>query len=197
MAELAHQALDVGGDHRFVLDDEDIGGQLRIDLRLGFRDQLLDLVEGGVEDLGGLAGREALERSQQEGLARTRRDPHQPMGGVVGLARGVLVIGLQLGPGGAPDGVEHVIERDARRKPVVQRLLARGQGLERDADIVVAGALIAGESARVTADVRQMRRKPLQQAHLPSEVEKSPPGQRRPYGRGSGRQPRKLQKVAV
>ena len=50
-------------------------------LRLG--DQLLDLGEVGVEDLRRLAGREALERGEQKGLARARRDAHQPRGRVV------------------------------------------------------------------------------------------------------------------
>ncbi len=120
MAEFAHQRLDIGGDHRLVLDDQDVGGQFGVDLGLSLGDQLLDLVEGGVEDLGRLAGRESLQRGEQEGLARARRDTQQPMGGVVGIGPGVLVIGLQLRPGRAPDGVKDVVERHARRKPVVE-----------------------------------------------------------------------------
>ena len=49
------QGLDVGGDHRLVLDDQDVGGQFGVDLALRLGDQLLDLGEVGVEDLGRLA----------------------------------------------------------------------------------------------------------------------------------------------
>ena len=53
MAEIEHQGLDFGGDHRFVLDDQHLGGEFGVDLRLGFGDQVLDLFETGLEDLGG------------------------------------------------------------------------------------------------------------------------------------------------
>ena len=105
---------------------------------------------------------------------------------VVGIGGAVLLVGLQLGSGGAPDGVEDVIERNAGRQPVVERFLARRQGLERNADIIVAGALVAGECARVAPDVRQMRRKPLKQAHHPSDIANSPPWKRVRHGPGSG-----------
>ncbi len=53
-----------------------------------------------------------------------------------------------------------LIEGDARRQVGVQRLLAGGQGLERDADIMVASGLVAGQGARIATNVRQMRRQP-------------------------------------
>ncbi len=40
VAELGDQGLDVGGDDRLVLDDQDVGGQFGVDLGLGLGDQL-------------------------------------------------------------------------------------------------------------------------------------------------------------
>ncbi len=173
MAEFAHQRLDVGGDHRLVLDDQDIGRQLRVDFGLGFADQLLDLVEGGVEDLGRLTGSETFQGGEQERLARTGRNAHQPVGRIVGLAGTIVLAALELGAGGAPDGVEHMIERDPRREAVVEGLLAGRQGLQGHADVIVAGPLIACQGASVSTDIGQVRRKPLEKTHLPSEIEKN------------------------
>ncbi len=169
MAELADQSLNVRGDDRLVLDDQDVGRQLGVDLGLSLGDQALDLFEGGVEDLGSLRGREPFQGSEQERLARARRDAHQAVGGVIRLRQGVFLGALELGAGRAPDGVEHVVERDAGSQPAVQRHFARRQGFKRNADVVVAGALVAGQGPRVAPDVRQMRRKPLKQAHHPSD----------------------------
>ena len=52
VAELPDQGLDVGGDHRLVLDDQHVGGQLGVDLGLGLGDQLLDLGEVGARGSG-------------------------------------------------------------------------------------------------------------------------------------------------
>ncbi len=103
--------------------------------------------------MGRFAGGEALQRGEQERLARTGRDAHQPMGRVLVPAGTVVVVGLQLSTGRAPDGVEHVIQRHARREPVVQGLFPGRQGLERNADIVVARPLIAGQGAGVATDI--------------------------------------------
>ncbi len=158
MAELADQGLDVGGDHRFVFDDQHFGRQFRVDLGLRLGDQLLHFLETGFEDLGGLAGREALERGEQEGLARAGRDTHEPMRCVLVARLGLVYRFLQLSAARAPDGVEHAIERHSGRKLGVERLLSRGQGLEGHPDIVVAGSLFPGQSPGVAADIWQMRR---------------------------------------
>src|SRR5690606_3798606 len=54
VAELGDQRLDVGGDHRLVLDDQHVGGELGVDLGLSLGDQLLDLGEFRPQDLRGL-----------------------------------------------------------------------------------------------------------------------------------------------
>jgi len=148
----------MSGDDRLVLDDQHVGGQFGVDLGLSLGDQALDRAEIGVEDLGRLAGREAFQRGQQKGLSRPRRDAHQPGVGVVGPAHLVRGVGLELRARTAPDGVEHVVERHARRQVGFQNPFAGGEGFKGDSDIMVAGGLIACERARVAADIGQMRR---------------------------------------
>jgi hypothetical protein len=139
-----HQAFDVGRDDGLVLDDQDVGGQFGVDVRLGLRDQALHVHSVGVEDLGGFRRREALQGGQQEGLARARGDAHQPARSVVAAFDAALV--LKLGAGRGPDGVEHMIERDPRGHLGRQLALAGGEGLQRDTDVVVTGRLIAGQA---------------------------------------------------
>ncbi|MND84511.1 hypothetical protein D3C80_764030 [compost metagenome] len=162
VAQLPHQAFDVGRDDGLVLDDQDVGGQFRVDVGLGLGDQTLDRARVDGQDLGGLGRGEAFQSGEQEGLARARRDAHQAVGGVVALGRAAV---LELGAGGRPDGVEDVIQGDARRHVRGQLALARREGLERHADVVVACALIPGQRTGVAADIRQMRRKSGQKAH--------------------------------
>jgi hypothetical protein len=152
VAQLGDQGLDVGGDHRLVLDDQDVGGQFRIDLRLRLGDQLLHLREIGAEDLGGLRRREAFEGREQEGLARARRDAHQSARGVVGVAF-VFLRSLELCARRAPDGVEHVIERDAGRHAGFQRPFPGGERFQGDTDVVVAGRLVSGKRACVSTHI--------------------------------------------
>jgi len=162
-ARLGNRVLDVGRGVGLVLVDQAVGGRFGVDVGLGVADQALDLMHVRRQDLGGFGRGEALKRRQQEGLTRARGDAHQAARGVVaGLqAAGVL----QPGARGGPDGVEDMIEGHAGRHFRGQLALAGGEGFQRDADIVVAGGLIAGQRAGVTADVGQMRRKAGQQAH--------------------------------
>uniref|UniRef100_A0A0N5A0B4 Chromo domain-containing protein n=1 Tax=Parastrongyloides trichosuri TaxID=131310 RepID=A0A0N5A0B4_PARTI len=143
VAQLLHQAFDVGRDDGLVLDDQYVGGQLGVDVGLSFRDQALDRARIDGQNLGGLGRRKAFQRGQQERLSRLGRDAHQPTRSVVGFGDAAA---FQLGPGARPDGVEDVVERHPRRHVGRQLTLARRQGFKRDADIVVARALIAARA---------------------------------------------------
>ena len=109
----------------------------------------------------GFGGREAFQRGEQEGLARARRDAHQPLRGVVGAGAVVVLRGSRAGRRrctrwrGTRDRA-----RPAGVRSASSDALAGGQRLQRDADIVVAGGLVAGEGAGVAAHIGQMRRKP-------------------------------------
>uniref|UniRef100_A0A0N4ZZP0 AlaDh_PNT_N domain-containing protein n=1 Tax=Parastrongyloides trichosuri TaxID=131310 RepID=A0A0N4ZZP0_PARTI len=158
VAQFANQTFDVGRDDGLVLNDQDVSGQFGVDVGLGLGDQAFDRTRINAEDLRRLGRGEAFQRGQQEGLARARRDPHQAARGVVAAFQTADV--LELGAGGRPDGVEDVIKGHARRHVRRQLPLTGGQRLERDAHIVVARDLIAGQRPRVTTDVGQMRRQP-------------------------------------
>ena len=45
VAQLLHQAFDVGRDDGLVLDDQDVGGQFGVDVGLGLGDQAFDVDE--------------------------------------------------------------------------------------------------------------------------------------------------------
>jgi hypothetical protein len=64
--------------------------------------------------------------------------------------------------------VEHVIQGDTRRQLIGQCLFTGGQGLQGDAHILVAGRLAPGQSARVAANIRKMRRQSGEKTHDPS-----------------------------
>ncbi len=74
MTEPLDDAFEIHGDHRLVLDDQHIGGDLRGDLAPRGIDQRFDVVVAGVEDDRGLVRREAFDGAEQEGLTRQRRD---------------------------------------------------------------------------------------------------------------------------
>ncbi|MNT02699.1 hypothetical protein D3C72_1372050 [compost metagenome] len=161
MAQFLDQAFNVSRDDGLVLDDQNVGGQFGVDVGLGFGDQTLDRPRIDAENLGGFRGREPLQGRQQEGLSRARRDPHQAARGVVADAVHAAAV-LKLGAGRGPDGVEDVIESNARRHVRRQLALAGRQRLQGHPHIVVAGDLIARQGPRIAADIGQMRRKPGQ-----------------------------------
>ncbi|MNE53033.1 hypothetical protein D3C80_1477330 [compost metagenome] len=161
VAQFLDQAFDVGRDDGLVLDDQDISGQFGVDVGLGLGDQTLDRARIYAENLSRLRGGEPFQGRQQEGLSRTRRDPHQAARGVVADAVHAAAV-LKLGAGRGPDGVEDVIESDPRRHVRRQLALAGRQRLQGHAHIVVASDLIARQGPRIAADIGQMRRKPGQ-----------------------------------
>jgi hypothetical protein len=56
VAQFLDQRLDVGGDDGLVLDDQDVGGQILVDLLLRLRDQRLGFGKVGVQNLRRLEG---------------------------------------------------------------------------------------------------------------------------------------------
>ncbi len=152
MPQFADQRLDVGGDHRFVLDDQHAGGQFGVDLGLGLGDQHLDLGRTGPQDVPGLRRIEPFEGRQQEGLARTRRDAQQAARGIVAFRR--VRLGFQARAGAAPDDMEYLIQRDPRGELGRQGEFARRQGLQRRTNVGIPCGLISGEGASVSAHIR-------------------------------------------
>ena len=73
MAETLDQRLEIEGDDRFVLDDENGRGDLSRHFATRLLDQVRNLGWGNIEDLRRLFGREPLDRRQQERLPGERR----------------------------------------------------------------------------------------------------------------------------
>src|SRR5436190_324467 len=76
-----------------------------------------------------------------------------------GVLRATASTASVRGAGGAPDGVEHMIERDAGRHAGFKRPLPGGKGFERDAHVVVPCGLVARQGAGVPAHIGKVRRK--------------------------------------
>src|SRR5271157_1953888 len=74
VAQALNERLDIHGDEGFVLDDQDVGRDLGRELPPGFFDQTAQSGQIAVQNLRSVLLRKALERDQQESLARTRRD---------------------------------------------------------------------------------------------------------------------------
>jgi chromosome condensin MukBEF complex kleisin-like MukF subunit len=61
VAEAENQRLELHRDHRLVLDDEDVGGDLGRQLAPAFLDELPDIGDADAENVGGLLLRETFE----------------------------------------------------------------------------------------------------------------------------------------
>ena len=69
MAEVGHQLLEVEGDQRLVLDDDDVGRHLLGDLAAGFVDQPCSSSGADVHYGCRILRRELLDSDEQEGLS--------------------------------------------------------------------------------------------------------------------------------
>src|SRR3546814_3875182 len=98
VAETLHDAFQIHGDERLVLDDEHVGCGLAIDLGDRARQEAGDLLLVRFENGGSLVAREALHGGQQQGLARARRQGGQASLGnrLAAVAVAVVVVGRRL-----------------------------------------------------------------------------------------------------
>ena len=120
----------------------------------------------GADQIGGVLRRKALERGQQQRLARQRRDPRQPrMGDAFGAGERLARLLAFLDIGGRPDRVEGPVQAEPRID-VARKFVGLGDDrLERCADESVAMGLAAGQRARVAAKKGQMRSEFLAKRH--------------------------------
>ncbi len=72
VAEVANDRFDVHRDDRLILDDQHVGMGLALDLRHRFGNQAVDIFGRGIDQIGGVLARKALEAGQQQRLARQR-----------------------------------------------------------------------------------------------------------------------------
>ena len=77
VAETLHQSFEIERDERFVLNDQNVGGDLGCKFATGFLDKFAQLRCIDIQDLGGVVFRQPLKGDQEKGLTRLRRDLRQ------------------------------------------------------------------------------------------------------------------------
>ena len=165
MAQIAHDRLDIHRDDRLILDDQNLGTGLRLDLLQRFLDQGFDI--GGVEadQIAGIFRGEAFERGQQQRLARQRGQPGQSGMGDRLLPDRTGEAGLVIQMRGRPDRMEGLVEAEARIDTAGKLLRRSDDRFERGADIGIAMSLAARQRARIAPQERKMGVQLLSKRH--------------------------------
>ena len=148
MAEALDQRFELHGDERVVFDYQHLGCNLRGELATGFLHQPPQCHHVDIKNARRVWFGKPFERNQKEGLARKR-----------GYARELLFAGQRRLPRaprpidrhGIPDLREKAIERNARPLRVIDHARIGNQRFEGCRHIGVAGGLIAGQRAGITA----------------------------------------------
>ena len=173
MAEAFNQLLDIHGDQRFVLDDEDVGRHLARNLHRGIVEQVVERRRADVEDFGRLGFGEPFHGDEQERLARQGREARQIASGPLfpGKTRGRRRYrhrrrGEELG--------EQPVESDAVARCLGENRRIGNQCFEGCRHVGVAGCLRARSRARKPPQIRKMRGNPHRQSHELLPVTRSP-----------------------
>ena len=154
MSQIRQQPLQIDGNQRLVLDDQDVGRNLPADLRAGFVEQVVYAVLRYFEDLGRLRSREVLDGNEQKRLTSLRRKRSKRTGGR--LAQADLLPFMVLQPRS-----ERVNEALIEPYPRRQRRKGRRLGEERfqqAGNSRIAGLLATGQQAGKPAQAGQVRR---------------------------------------
>ena len=156
--ETGHQVGKVDGDHRLVLDDEDVGRDLLGDLGRRLVDESLDAVLIGFEDERGVGGREFLHRHEQKSLAGSRRDRLELAVGR-GEALGRMGVDrLLVEADRVPDLKEGLVGRDPRLKVHGECGGLGSKRFEHSHDVSVAAGLTPRQNTCKPPQIRQLRR---------------------------------------
>ena len=123
-----------------------------------------------VDQIGGVLGREALHRGQQQRLPRKGRDARQPRPRDRLAALDIVGLRAVAGMGRAPDRLEGAVQAQARID-VARKLLGCGDDrLQRGANILVAFGLATGQRASVAPQKGKVRRELLSERHMRDEL---------------------------
>src|SRR6185312_2786005 len=164
VAERFDQLLDIHGDQRFVLDDEDFGRYLARNFARCLFEQLVEFAVGDIEDLGSLLVGEAFDGDQQEGLAR----PRGKIGEVA--CRALFPDEMRLWRRnthrrGRKQLREELVDGDAVARGFGKDRNVGNQRFERRRHIGVTRGLRAGHRTRKSAQIGEMRSNPRGQGH--------------------------------
>ena len=154
MAHCLDDALQVHRDDHLILDDHDLAAQRLAHLVQGDLDQFLRLGSLDLHHAGDLVGAQLLDRAQQQCLARVWRQVAQMALGPA-FTFGHLGIVHRLARA-LPDHVERLEQRDAQVVFAVQDAAIGQDRLQRGGCIIVAGALAAGQGARIATQKRKL-----------------------------------------
>ena len=153
VAETLHKRLEVHGDQRLILDDENVGCGLLGDLLAGLANEVGHFLAGTVHDFGGLTSSEAFERGKKEGLARPRRNCFEAaVRAAFALGGGTVVEGYRV-----PHLEEAAVEPDAGLCPGRKARRVLDQRLEDRDDVGVAALLAASKGAGKPPQIGKMR----------------------------------------
>ena len=146
VAEVLDQAFQIHGNERLILDDENVGGDFGRKLAAGRVGILADILRVAIKDEGDLILGEALQREQQEDLARQRRDVRQPLLGARMQRHhvGILVDGHRV-----PDFREDTEQPGAGTLAFIQQVSVLQQGFQHGRHVGIARRLAAGQGAGI------------------------------------------------
>ena len=165
VSEAFHHFLDVHGNQRLVLDDEDVRGHLSRNLIARLDQQPGKLVLFHVEDFSGFGFAEPFDRDQQERLTRQGSQGVQIGGGA--LLPGGLRLGLRNADG---DRREQLGENLVKRDPVARRLWKHvdigDDRFKQRCNQRIAAFLRSRDGSGEAAQERQMRRDGSGQTHV-------------------------------
>ena len=166
MAKIANDRFDIHCDDRFILDDEDVGVSLALDLGERFGHQRFDVVGRGVDQIGGILVRESFEAGQQQRLARQGRDPGEScMGDALGAVDRHRRFFALVDIGAGPDRVKGAVQAEPRID-VARKFFGLGNDcFKRRTDEIVAVDLASGQRAGVAAQERQVGGEVLSKRH--------------------------------
>ena len=159
-------AFEIHGDHRLVLDDQHVGGDLCGDLAARQVDQLVELGNIDVENLRRFGRGKAFHRAEQESLARQWRDGFEL---AIDRGRGAgRSLRLEIDADRVPQAEKGAIERDARIERIVEQRRILDQHFEGRRHVGVAGGLGAGQGAGEASKIRKVRRDRFRHRHAAS-----------------------------
>jgi hypothetical protein len=167
VAEIADDRLDIHRDDRLVLDDENLGTSLVLDLGQGIRDQIVDFAGIDLDQIRGVLRRETFHRGQQQRLTRQRGHPGEASAcdGFVAFRVCRSFVSDLVEVRRVPDRLEHPVQAETGIDVAGKFFGCGDDRLERGAHIFVAVHLAAGQGPAIAPQKWKVRCKLLSKRH--------------------------------
>src|SRR6185437_10033064 len=169
VSKIANDRLNIHRDDRLILDDQNVGERLALDLLERFGDERIDVGGPDVDQIGCVLRRKAFERGQEQRLTGQWSDARESrMGDSLG-SDGILNRFLAfLDIGGRPDRMEGLVQSKSRIDVAGKFVRFGDNRFERSPNECVAVSLAAGQCTSVAAEKRQVGGKFLAMGHIQS-----------------------------